>query len=440
MADSPQLGEQWNVSVLSGGEETSYSAASSSSKRKAATTKELKLTEILDRRPLYSHRDKDIETLPASCLEFYVHYIGVDRRMDEWVKYERLHPIKPPPPKGGGSTKRRASGSISISATRIDTGSGGSGLVGVGGGGGAGTGAAHTSHLSDHDDMITRVKNIQSIALGPFHINAWYYSPYPQDVCSNAEEKLFICEYCLTYMDRASAMRRHTTKCRMRSPPGREIYREKGLSCFEVDGKDHKVYCQNLCLLSKLFLDHKTLYYDVDPFLFYILCEVDAEGCHVVGYFSKEKNSQENYNLSCILTYPPYQRKGYGKFLISLSYELTKREEKIGSPEKPISDLGMISYKSYWTCVLLEALTGAEAGRKNVTTSIRALSTATGVAEDDVVTTLQDLSLLTHWKGQTFISISKDVLKQASARERKVRLANPACLVWTGPPPVGRDK
>jgi hypothetical protein len=31
---------------------------------------------------------------------------------------------------------------------------------------------------------------------------------------------------------------------------------------------------QSLCLLSKLFLDHKTLYYDVDPFLFYVMTEV----------------------------------------------------------------------------------------------------------------------------------------------------------------------
>ena len=86
---------------------------------------------------------------------------------------------------------------------------------------------------------------------------------------------------------------------------------------FEVDGKDHKVYCQNLCLLSKLFLDHKTLYYEVDPFLFYVLCEVDASGRHhIVGYFSKEKQSQENYNLACILTFPPYQRKGYGNKLL----------------------------------------------------------------------------------------------------------------------------
>ena len=55
------------------------------------------------------------------------------------------------------------------------------------------------------------------------------------------------------------------------------------ISVFEVDGKKSKVYCQNLCLLSKLFLDHKTLYYDVDPFLFYVLCERDSSGYHMVS-------------------------------------------------------------------------------------------------------------------------------------------------------------
>lgn len=46
-----------------------------------------------------------------------------------------------------------------------------------------------------------------------------------------------------------------------------------------------------------------------DPFLFYVLCESDAQGHHVVGYFSKEKHSGESYNLACILTFPPHQRK-----------------------------------------------------------------------------------------------------------------------------------
>lgn len=57
---------------------------------------------------------------------------------------------------------------------------------------------------------------------------------------------------------------------------------------------------------------------DVEPFLFYILTENDEEGSHIVGYFSKEKFSPDDYNIACILTLPPYQRKGYGRFLIQL--------------------------------------------------------------------------------------------------------------------------
>lgn len=56
---------------------------------------------------------------------------------------------------------------------------------------------------------------------------------------------------------------------------------------FEVDGNVSRIYCQNLCLLAKLFLDHKTLYYDVEPFLFYVVTKNDQDGFHFVGYFSK---------------------------------------------------------------------------------------------------------------------------------------------------------
>ena len=71
------------------------------------------------------------------------------------------------------------------------------------------------------------------------------------------------------------------------------------VSVFEVDPTHQRIYCENLCLLAKLFLDHKTLYYDVEPFLFYIICEVDKAGAHMVGYFSKEKPKVDSeYNLA----------------------------------------------------------------------------------------------------------------------------------------------
>lgn len=61
-----------------------------------------------------------------------------------------------------------------------------------------------------------------------------------------------------------------------------------------------QTYSQNLCLLAKCFLDHKTLYYDTDPFLFYVMTEYDSKGFHIVGYFSKV---QKLYSLELLILY-----------------------------------------------------------------------------------------------------------------------------------------
>lgn len=39
--------------------------------------------------------------------------------------------------------------------------------------------------------------------------------------------------------------------------------------------------------MAKLFLENKTLYFDVEPFLFYVLTQWDSKGAHMLGYFSK---------------------------------------------------------------------------------------------------------------------------------------------------------
>lgn len=268
---------------------------------------------------------------------------------------------------------------------------------------------------------------------GRWEVDCWYYSPYPDEYCV---DNLFLCEHTLRYFRRLSTLRKHEAACELRSPPGTEIYRdtERSLCVFEVDGREHKEYCQNLCLLAKLFLDHKTLYFDVDPFYFYVLCETDDEGAHLVGYFSKEKHSPEGFNLSCILTLPPYQRKGYGKFLISLSYELSKREGKTGSPERPLSDLGRLSYRSYWGFVILSALASEEDGGL----TIRELSDSTRIRVEDIVSTLQDLGLVKLWKGQHVVSISEGAIERyVKGSGAAALLCKPDLLAW---PQAGASK
>lgn len=149
------------------------------------------------------------------------------------------------------------------------------------------------------------------------------------------------------------------------------------------------MYCQNLCLLAKLFLGSKTLYYDVEPFLFYVMTEEDEFGCHFVGYFSKEKRPSSMNNVSCILVLPIFQRRGFGHMLIDFSYLLTKNEQKMGSPEKPLSDMGLVSYRGYWRLTLCELL------RKHKgTISIARISDLTGMTPDDIVSALEGLRAL----------------------------------------------
>ncbi|KAK3595862.1 hypothetical protein CHS0354_014686 [Potamilus streckersoni] len=285
-----------------------------------------------------------------------------------------------------------------------------------------------TQHYQRCDNQEYRIRKLE---IGRYEMTTWYSSPYPDEYARLP--KIYLCEFCLKYMKTATILRRHVAKCVWRHPPGDEIYRKNSTSFFEVDGKKNKVYCQNLCLLAKLFLDHKTLYFDVEPFLFYVMTENDSHGCHILGYFSKEKNSFLNYNVSCILTLPQYMRQGYGKMLIDFSYLLSKAENKVGSPERPLSDLGLLSYRSYWKEVLLEYLHKY----KGKEFCIKDVSQETAINANDIVSTLQALGMLKYWKGKHLVlkrqDLIDDFLEKRTKKPVDSKKIDHSCLKWIPP-------
>ncbi|CAK7264022.1 Histone acetyltransferase [Sporothrix epigloea] len=276
---------------------------------------------------------------------------------------------------------------------------------------------------------------IECIEFGGWEIDTWYAAPYPEEYSRN--RVLYICEFCLKYMNSDYVAWRHKLKCPAKHPPGDEIYRHESISFFEVDGRKNPVYCQNLCLLAKLFLGSKTLYYDVEPFLFYVLCEYDEFGYHFVGYFSKEKRASSQNNVSCILTLPIHQRKGYGNLLIDFSYLLTRVEEKTGSPEKPLSDMGLVSYRNYWRLVMCRYLLDAMTENKDAKLglSIKQISDDTGMTADDVISALEGLRCLVRDPQSGLYAFRVDLAYcreyLAKWESKKYVTLKPAALTWT---------
>jgi len=425
-------------------------------------------------------------------LDFYVHYCDFNKRLDEWVPASKLVLSRdmewppPPEPPGGNQHKRKvlkgsrggsrppSSASPQPAANReasVDKDSSAAHpddgavvameMVGQGdvaeqndapGKEVAGaspqqadgtpepfskkkeveklrTGGSMTQCSSE----IARVKNLNMLQMGKHEIEAWYFSPYPVEYAHI--DCLYLCEMCLAYFPSEHLLKRHRRKCLLLHPPGNEIYRHEDISFFEIDGRRQKTWCRNLCLLSKCFLDHKTLYYDVDPFLYYVMVQRDNAGCHLIGYFSKEKESAEGYNVACILTLPQHQRSGFGRLLIEFSYELSKRENKLGSPEKPLSDLGLLGYRAYWAETIVELLLHTDEE-----ISIDEIAHKTSIVHADVLQTCQALNMLKQYQGKHYLVLSDAVIeKHERQMKKKRRRIHSEALNWK-PPVFTRDQ
>lgn len=80
----------------------------------------------------------------------------------------------------------------------------------------------------------TRVKSVEFICLGDSVMEAWYYSPLPKEYHGKI---LYICPFCLYFFGKKAELESHSLRCKVRSPPGDEIYRDEKVSMFEFDAK-----------------------------------------------------------------------------------------------------------------------------------------------------------------------------------------------------------
>lgn len=160
--------------------------------------------------------------------------------------------------------------------------------------------------------------------------------------------------------------------------------------------------------------------------------------------------------------------------LLSLNsgYELSKLEATVGSPEKPLSDLGKLSYRSYWSWVLLEILRDfrgtlsirdlrfefrslfkqkmpAPPNEKLVVTlkvflilDVQILihnltcSEMTSITQNDIISTLQSLNMIKYWKGQHVICVTPKLVEEhikSAQYKRPVLTVDSSCLRWEPP-------
>lgn len=148
----------------------------------------------------------------------------------------------------------------------------------------------------------------------------------------------------------------------------------------------------------------------MSTFRYYILTQTDPSTSQqqIVGFFSKEKMSWDNNNVACILVFPPWQKRGLGQILMGVSYELGRKEGRLGGPERrkktpsrshsfsgvlnlsALSTLGRKAYLAYWSAAISRCILAAPAKRS---LTIRDIVRETWILPEDVVAALKEMAV-----------------------------------------------
>lgn len=335
---------------------------------------------------------------------------------------------------------------------------------------------------SRHTSLKVLSRNIDKVVLGNHLFETWYFSPYPENVIfsqdhaqssksvngdhishkSGHSEKstapiipvLHVCSYCFRYTtspaDYVQHLQIHLNRSEAEGqswwPVPRtalKVYEWEGYTVWDIDGEQEKLYCQNLSLFAKLFLEQKSVFFDTAGFHYFVLTYSPPTERHsslsptttaktrgrkrrssgsnvdlglkiqVLGFFSKENLSWDANNLACILVFPPYQHRNLGQLLMAVSYKLSGWEWEdsvIGGPEKPLSSMGRKAYVRFWSERVARFFMGMTAdaegervfsrvkkGRKAAipkeTMTVKEIGDRTGMLAEDVVAALNEMGL-----------------------------------------------
>lgn len=301
--------------------------------------------------------------------------------------------------------------------------------------------------------------NIGKVTFGKYEFEPWYgnpayFNPYEgvpnmlgyeysnmiaADPMSRKRQKsysseecfidhLFVCEYCFKYSVNENEMLEHWEICRFhRENPdvGTMVYydRKKNHIIREVKGYQDPLFCQNLCLFGKLFLDDKSVYFNIDHFNFYVFYSKDGERDYIpMGFFSKEMIAYDpTTNLACICVFPPFQRRHIGAMLIEFLYTLARLLQATSGPEIPLSPFGKVSYLNYWSKNLAKQL--IQTRSRNFT--LEELSTATGYRKEDVLYTLEHMEVLTQEPNGKVVLASDKLQEWVNATKFDVNKQHP---------------
>lgn len=222
-------------------------------------------------------------------------------------------------------------------------------------------------------------------------------------------DEIYVCQHCFKYSSNRRLLQEHKLHCKLNDKYpriGRLVYKDDERSCLivHVRGYQERLFCQNLSLFSKLFLDDKSVFYNVDSFDFFIVYGLDDQkrsyfsGKYLpMGYFSKELLSWENNNnLACICVFPPFQGRHLGWLMVEFLYALAKVTpgQLESGPEFPLSASGKSIYFNFWSRKLVPFLYTYIERRQEFT--LGDLASETGFRKEDIFLTLQYMKVLVH--------------------------------------------